>query len=169
MTVVVTSSEFARHITPVGHPEATDRVDVINRALKRSPSLALSWEAPRAATIEELRFCHTEAYLETVLREVGQLLVVAKDLPIRFLSTGDVTICPATFNIASLASGAVLTAVDTVMESDTKQAFCPVRPPGHHATASRGMGFCIFNNVAIGARYIQKKYNLKRVLIVDWD
>lgn len=165
MAIIVTSERFARHITPVGHPEAIDRADVIRMALKKSSSMSLRWVEPRAATLEELLSCHAAPYIERLYREVS---ILPPD-GIRMLSTGDVTISPASLEIASLAAGAVLSAVDAVMEGTENSAFCIVRPPGHHATPSRGMGFCLFNNVAVGARYLQKKYQIERVLIVDWD
>ncbi len=85
------------------------------------------------------------------------------------LSTGDVQICPKSYAIAKLASGGVFTGVDLVMKDIVKRVFCNVRPPGHHACQEVGMGFCLFNNVALGARYAQKMYGVERVLIVDWD
>jgi acetoin utilization deacetylase AcuC-like enzyme len=115
----------------------------------------------RSATFEELRLCHNEEYLRTAQRDVeaGYL----------HLTTGDTDITPNSWELALLAAGGVLNAVDTVVEAKTRNAFCAVRPPGHHATPSRGMGFCLVNNIAIGARYAQKKHGIERVLIVDWD
>jgi acetoin utilization deacetylase AcuC-like enzyme len=85
------------------------------------------------------------------------------------LSTGDTTVSAGSLDAAEFAAGGVLSAVDAVMTGKVKNAFCAVRPPGHHATLTRGMGFCIFNNVAIAARYVQKQYGVQRVLIVDQD
>jgi acetoin utilization deacetylase AcuC-like enzyme len=85
------------------------------------------------------------------------------------LSTGDTAICGASLEVALHAAGAVLNAVDAVVARQADNAFCIVRPPGHHATPDRGMGFCIFNNIAIGARYAQRKHGVERVLIADWD
>jgi acetoin utilization deacetylase AcuC-like enzyme len=85
------------------------------------------------------------------------------------LSTGDANVCEESYDIALQAVGGVLAAVDAVFEKKAKNAFCAVRPPGHHATKNRGMGFCLFNNIAAAARYAQKKYNAARVLIADWD
>jgi acetoin utilization deacetylase AcuC-like enzyme len=78
-------------------------------------------------------------------------------------------VSPDTYRIALLSAGGVLQAIDAVMKKEVENAFCAIRPPGHHAEKSYGKGFCIFNNVAIGAKYIQQKYNLPKVLIVDWD
>jgi acetoin utilization deacetylase AcuC-like enzyme len=85
------------------------------------------------------------------------------------LSTGDTHIGPRSYDVAVKAAGGVLNAVDAVAAHKSKNAFCVVRPPGHHATADRGMGFCLFNNIAIAARYAQKKHGVARALIVDWD
>jgi acetoin utilization deacetylase AcuC-like enzyme len=85
------------------------------------------------------------------------------------LRTGDTMICEASLRVAALAAGSCLNAVDAVIRGDHTRAFCAVRPPGHHASSDRGMGFCIYNNIAIAARYARQKYGLERVLIVDWD
>ncbi len=85
------------------------------------------------------------------------------------LSTGDTQVGPESLEVALKAAGGVLNAIDAVIAGEARNAFCAVRPPGHHATAGRGMGFCIFNNVAVAARYAQKKHGLERVAIVDWD
>src|ERR1035437_3311785 len=116
---------------------------------------------PRAATEEELLLCHTPEYVRTVKHDVesGQ----------SWLSTGDTDITPNSWDVALRAAGGVLNAVDAVVSGRVRSAFCAVRPPGHHATAGRGMGFCLFNNVAIAARYAQSRHALDRVLIVDWD
>jgi acetoin utilization deacetylase AcuC-like enzyme len=87
----------------------------------------------------------------------------------RSLSTGDTRISQKTYDAAVRAAGAVLTAVEAVMDGRARNAFCVVRPPGHHASAARGMGFCVFNNIAIGARHAQRRHRIDRVLIVDWD
>jgi acetoin utilization deacetylase AcuC-like enzyme len=87
----------------------------------------------------------------------------------RHLSTGDTDICPESAAAARLAAGCVLSAVDAVFAKEVPNAFCLVRPPGHHASADVGMGFCLFNNIAVAARYAREKYAADRVLIVDWD
>jgi acetoin utilization deacetylase AcuC-like enzyme len=106
---------------------------------------------------------HQQDYIEIVRQDVKS--------GARFLSTksGNTAICPESFEVALWAVGGILKACDAVMSGDVKNAFCAVRPPGHHATPDRGMGYCLFNNVAIAARYLQEKHNLEKILIVDWD
>jgi acetoin utilization deacetylase AcuC-like enzyme len=163
-TAVVTSKSLVRHITPQGHPESPQRLLAILQELHDVPNI--EWLLPRKAALSELCLAHSREYVALVQREV-----LAQELEpgIRFLSTGDVTICPDSFEMASLAAGCVITACDAVMKQEVKNAFCVVRPPGHHATHDKGMGFCLFNNVAIGAQYIRSLFGIKRVLIVDWD
>ena len=85
------------------------------------------------------------------------------------LDTMDVSVSPKSYDVALQAVGGVLAAVDAVMAGKVRNAFCAVRPPGHHALMDKAMGFCLFNNVALAARYIQKKHGLAKVLVVDWD
>jgi acetoin utilization deacetylase AcuC-like enzyme len=106
---------------------------------------------------------HDRAYIDLVTRELTNV-TGAKEL-----STGDTEVTADSLAAARAAVGGVLNAVDSVMSGRSKNAFCAVRPPGHHATRNRGMGFCIFNNVAIAARYLQKMHGIRRVLIVDFD
>ena len=116
---------------------------------------------PRTATEEELLLCHTPAYLRTARTDV--------EAGRPWLSTGDTDITPNSWEIATRAAGGVLNAVDAVFTGQANNAFCAVRPPGHHANAGRGMGFCLLNNIAIAARYAQRKHGVERVLIADWD
>jgi acetoin utilization deacetylase AcuC-like enzyme len=140
------------------HPERPERFDVVVEALA---PLDLPRVEPRQASMDELLLCHTGDYLGRALADVksGKW----------YLSTGDTDIGPNSWEVALCAAGGVLNAVDAVFGGRASNAFCAVRPPGHHATASRGMGFCLFSNVAIAARYAQKRYGVGRVLIVDWD
>lgn len=162
MTGLLMDPISKRHMTPESHPERPERFDAIKRALEQA-GLAAKMRpiAGRAASEDELAYCHTGAYLRLVKRdfEVGH----------QVLSTGDTHIGPESFEVALHAAGGVMNAVDAVIEGRVRNAFCVVRPPGHHATPNRGMGFCIFNNVAIAARHAQRRHGVERVLIIDWD
>src|SRR5262249_49320682 len=120
---------------------------------------------PQAIEPKMLYLCHSKEYVALVQKECQTL----GQESLALLSTGDVVICPESFDVALLAAGAVVEAIDCVMSGKAKRAFAIVRPPGHHATRDCGMGFCLFNNVAVGARYVQQKYGISRVAIIDWD
>ena len=150
------------HATGEGHPERPARFDAVAQALTDAGHAgAMQHIDSRAVTDDEVLACHTAPYLKMVERDVA--------VGHRVLSTGDTEISPKSLEVARHAAGGALNAVDAIFTGKAANAFCVVRPPGHHATPGRGMGFCIFNNVAIAARYAQKKYGVKRVLIADWD
>ncbi|HVW07203.1 MAG TPA: histone deacetylase [Bryobacteraceae bacterium] len=146
------------HIVPNGHPERPRRWDAAVRGLRDAP---ITEAVPREASPDDLLRCHTATYLQTARRDIQMGLPT--------LSTGDTDVGPRSWEVALRAAGTCLNGVDLVMEGRAENAFCIVRPPGHHATADRGMGFCLLNNIAIAARYAQKKYGLDRILIADWD
>jgi acetoin utilization deacetylase AcuC-like enzyme len=151
-----------KHDAGPGHPERPERYDaVVNRLESAGLLEALSGIEVRSATEDELALVHSRQYIALVEREVAQGR--------RELSTGDTDVGPHSMESAKAAAGCVLSAVDAVFPGSVKNVFCPVRPPGHHASAARGMGFCLFNNVALGARYAQRKHGAERVLIADWD
>lgn len=163
---IVSDPRFLLHRTRKFDVEIPKRVESIIKKLKIEGLMSESnLIRPRFATKEELLLCHTSDYIEKVEEETSSLALNE----LAQLSTGDVIICKDSFEVAKLAAGGVLEAIDQVMEGRFSKVFCIVRPPGHHATASAGMGFCIFNNIAIGANYALQKWGLKRVLIVDWD
>ena len=153
------------HNTGYGHPEQPARFDAVKEGVgitSHSHGDALQKLGFKPASRERILHAHELDYIKTVEREVkgGR----------EILSTGDTNVCPGSWDVAMLAAGAAVTAVDTVFgEKGIKRAFCGMRPPGHHASAGRGMGFCLFNNVAIAARYAQEKYKVAKVMIVDWD
>ncbi len=153
---------YLRHETGIGHPERPERLLAINARL-RSVGLMekLTVIPPRPAGDEWLKTVHTAVHL-------GQLRgKVDRGEP--YADTHDTPICEASYTVAVEAVGGVMAAVDAVLSGEVRNAFCAVRPPGHHATADRSMGFCLLNNAAIAARYIQKRHKLPKVLIVDWD
>ena len=153
---------YLEHETTEGHPETAQRLVTIVQRLKAkglySELLQLS---PRPAGAEWLTTVHTPEYVERANRSCQD--------SVGYLDSMDVPISQRSYEAALMAAGGVLAAVDAVVEGKITNAFCAVRPPGHHAMKDRAMGFCIFNNVAIGARYIQKKHSLPKILIVDWD
>src|SRR5438067_232779 len=161
-TGIVADPFCKMHDTGFGHPERAERFDAVLSALDETGLLAQFTKIEsRDATREELRLCHTSDYLDLAEHEI---LDYATEL-----STGDTLISERSWDVALRAAGSVLRAVDAVMEMKVENAFCVVRPPGHHATRNRGMGFCVLNNIAIGARYAQRKHGVNKVLIVDWD
>lgn len=151
---------YLRHDPGVAHPESAARYLAVLELVGRLPGHWLHLPA-RMATRDELLMVHSEEYLRAVEEDVAQY----RDC----LRTGDTAICSHSLEVASLASGSVLEAVDAVLDGRVRRAFCAVRPPGHHASARRGMGFCLFNHVAIAARHLQRRWGLERVAIVDWD
>ncbi|MCP4268241.1 MAG: histone deacetylase [Candidatus Brocadiaceae bacterium] len=161
MTVVIYDEIFLKHDTGVGHPEnATRVINTIEYLRSSSIWQKLDIEKPRAATREEVSAVHS----------IGQIDQVAE---IAGAGGGyldpDTHVSPDSYDAALYAAGALLTAVDLVMDEKADNAFCLVRPPGHHSTPTKAMGFCLFNNVAIAAKYIQSRYNLDRIVIIDWD
>jgi len=161
-TGLVVSAAFTEHLTGAGHPERPERTAAIVERLEADGLLARARIiAPRPATDDDILRCHTAAYLGVVKKDVAE--------GAQRLSTGDTPLSPRSLDTARLAVGGVLAAVDAVMDGGVANAFAVLRPPGHHATPARGMGFCLFNNVAIAARHVQAKHGVKRVLIADWD
>ncbi|MBU0676633.1 MAG: histone deacetylase [Verrucomicrobia bacterium] len=150
------------HVTGVLHPEAPERYDaIINGLHERGLLEDMRLIEARDVTKDVLISNHTWEYIGRAEMEISS------GAPM--LSTGDTAVCPATWNIALKAVGGAMAAVDAVVNGDVKNAFCLLRPPGHHATPDTGMGFCVFNNVALAARHAQKEHGIERILIADWD
>lgn len=161
-TGIVVSEAYLEHLTGDGHPEQPARVTAIVERLETEGLLARARRIePRAATDEAILRCHAADYLRIAAEDVAD---GAKQL-----STGDTQISARSLDIARLAAGGVMAAVDAVVKGDVRNAFAVVRPPGHHATPKRGMGFCLFNSIAIAARHAQATHGIGRVLIADWD
>ncbi len=142
--------------------ECPQRYDVVLQALNKSSYFpALRPVQSRAATEDEILLCHSARYVAEVRREI--------ESGAKKLSTGDTYLCHDSLKAADYAAGAACVGVETVLAGKARNAFCLIRPPGHHASAERGMGYCIFNNAAIAARHAQRKLGVGKVLIVDWD
>jgi len=151
---------FLAHDTGAGHPERPQRLEAICDHLRRTGTWErLTHREPSPASRETLALVHPERYISLIERACAQGPTALDP---------DTVASPGSWDAALRAAGAVTEAIDAVMEGSLERAFCAVRPPGHHALADRAMGFCLFNNVAIGARHAKRK-GLARVLIVDWD
>ena len=161
-TGLVYHPAYLEHDMGSGHPESPNRLRAIMQQLEQSGTMArLTRIEPRKAEEEWITLVHTPGYVASLNRHAPVSGRVSLD--------PDTSMSPGSLNAAYLAAGGALAAVDAIMATQVDHVFCAVRPPGHHAEAGRAMGFCLFNNVAIAARYVQKKYGLSRVLIVDWD
>ena len=162
-TAIVHHPVFEKHDTGPGHPEKPERYRVVIDALRADADLwkgAVEIDADEARR-SDIQACHTSQHfkhIEEAVRE-GQGYLDA-----------DTMISGASFEAALRAAGAACRGIDAVMEGAADNAFMPVRPPGHHATPDRAMGFCLFNNVGVAARYAQKTFkDIERVAILDWD
>jgi acetoin utilization deacetylase AcuC-like enzyme len=161
-TGFVYSKEYLRHDTGPGHPERPDRlIAVVDRLNQRGVLDRVRQFDPIPASLDWIQKVHPSEYVHTIERRCLEGETV--------LDSGDTHVCKDSYGIALLAAGGVLKAVDEVLQENVKTAFCAVRPPGHHAETRSVMGFCLFNNIAVGARYAQQKYGIDRVAILDWD
>ena len=161
-TALIAPEASLDHRTPHGHPERSGRFQAVRDALEAAGlSVRMLPVEAAAADRESLEACHDPEYIRLAEREI--------EAGRRTLSTGDTHVSPGTLSAARFAAGAVLGAVDTVAAGPARQAFCLLRPPGHHAGPARGMGFCVFNNVAVGASHAIRRRGMERVLIADWD
>jgi len=160
-TLLITHPACLNHLMPAGHPERPDRLRAIERALEdeRFQNLARV-EAP-AASPEVIALCHPMDYVTAIRDATPQNGLAQLD--------ADTSMSPGSFEAALRAAGGAVLAVDEVMTGKARNAFVATRPPGHHTETARPMGFCLFNNAAIAARYAQKQHGLARVAVVDFD
>ena len=160
-TGLITSGTYQNHNTGDGHPEKIDRVTVIIDNFKKLDNKDLVWKKPSKFDRSLLEITHNSDYIN----------FVEKSFPEKGLSflDGDTIVSPGSKDATSDAVGSIITAIDGVQNKDFKNAFCAVRPPGHHAEKNKAMGFCIYNNVAVGANYLINKYKLKKIAIIDFD
>lgn len=160
-TGIVKDKRYLKHSAGVAHPESPERLAAIYEMLN-NPSMTWKFTEiePREATHKEIETIHSPSYVEFIASTAGQRSVYLDP---------DTATSPESYEIARLAVGGVCNAIDSVIDDTVNNAFALVRPPGHHAEADRAAGFCIFNNIAIGAMHAILKHGLKRILIVDWD
>jgi acetoin utilization deacetylase AcuC-like enzyme len=160
-TGLITSDTYQNHNTGNGHPEKIDRVRVVIDNFKKLDNKSLIWKKPSKFDRSLLEITHNSDYIN----------FVQESFPKKGLSflDGDTIISPGSKDATSDAVGSIITAIDGVQNKEFKNAFCAVRPPGHHAEKNKAMGFCIYNNVAVGANYLIEKYKLKKVAIIDFD
>jgi len=160
-TGLVTSDTYQNHNTGDGHPEKIDRVTVVIDNFKKLDNKNLVWKKPSKFDRSLLEITHNSDYIN----------FVEKSFPEKGLSflDGDTIVSPGSKDATSDAVGSIITAIDGVQNKDFKNAFCAVRPPGHHAEKNKAMGFCIYNNVAVGANYLINKYKFNKVAIIDFD
>lgn len=160
-TGIVRDERYLDHMMDPGHPESPERLKVIYQMLEDPEMKGIFQEVkPRFATREELEMNHTPKYIDLIASTAGK--------PYYRLDM-DTSTCAKSYETALLAVGGLLELIKAVMEGRLKNGFALIRPPGHHAERDRAMGFCLFNNVAIGAYDAIKRFSLERILIVDWD
>jgi len=159
-TGLVIDPRYQEHDTGYGHPERAERIAALLPAVDPQ-ARGLTPIAARLATGDELALVHDGAYVEEVAATEHERPWFAFD--------ADTPTCPRSYATARLAAGGLLALLDAIMRGEVDNGFAFVRPPGHHAERRRAMGFCLFNNVAVGAEYLRRQHGLRRVLIMDWD
>ncbi|MEM8550465.1 MAG: histone deacetylase [Verrucomicrobiota bacterium] len=162
VTALFTHPDCLEHETGPAHPERPERLVALVDALENtSLGNAVSWYRPDPADRSWIAATHDPGYIRFI--EEASLSALGP------VDGGDTPVSQDSYHAAMLASGAALEAVDRVLRGEYRNAFCMVRPPGHHALGAQAMGFCLFNHVAIAARYAQRHYGLERIFILDWD
>ena len=160
-TGLITSDTYQNHNTGDGHPEKIDRVTVVIDNFKKLDNKKLIWKKPNKFENSFLIKTHTSKYIDQVNKSFPKK-------GYNFLD-GDTIVSPGSKDASKDAVGSIITAIDGVQKKEFKNAFCAVRPPGHHAEKEKAMGFCIFNNVAVGANYLIEKYKYNKIAIIDFD
>ena len=160
-TGIITTDTYLDHNTGQGHPERADRVSAVIESLKKFKNKNLIWKKPSTFDRKLLEITHDNNYVNQVEKSFPEKGLVFLD--------GDTIVSPGSKQATLDAVGSIIAAIDGVQSKEFQNAFCAVRPPGHHAEKNKAMGFCIYNNVAVGAQYLLDKYKLNKVAIVDFD
>ena len=160
-TGLITSDTYQNHNTGEGHPEKIDRVTAVIENFNKLDNKNLVWKKPSSFEQSILIKTHTKDYIKQVNLSFPQS-------GLKFLD-GDTVVSPGSKDATKDAVGSIISAIDGVEKKEFKNAFCCVRPPGHHAEKEKAMGFCIFNNVAVGANYLIEQYKYKKIAIIDFD
>jgi acetoin utilization deacetylase AcuC-like enzyme len=160
-TLLISHPAFLEHLTPLGHPERPDRLRAIERALEAERFQTLARSQAPLASLETIALCHPMEYIIEVREASPREGLIHLD--------ADTAMSPGTFEAALRAAGGAVHAVDEVLTKKAANAFVAARPPGHHAETARPMGFCLFDNVAIAARYAQQRYGVASAAIIDFD
>ena len=160
-TRLYTHPIYLEHLTPPGHPERPDRLRAIEKVLDDDAFADLDRKQSPVGDEATILLCHPESFLEKVRKSIPEEGIRAVD--------ADTSVSPRSWEAALAAIGAANAAVDDVFSGEADNVFVAARPPGHHAEKTTAMGFCLFNNAAIAARYAQKKHGAERVSIIDWD
>ena len=160
-TGLITSDTYQNHNTGDGHPEKIDRVTAVIDNFRKIDNKELIWKKPTKFDQSFLINTHSSEYIDLVNKSFPENGLAFLD--------GDTVVSPGSKEATKDAVGSIITAIDGVQQKEFKNAFCAVRPPGHHAEKDKAMGFCIYNNVAVGANYLLKKYKYSKVAIIDFD
>src|SRR3569833_4530689 len=160
-TLLLSHHACLDHLTPNGHPERPDRLRAVERALEDEKFQTLAREQAPMAELDIIALAHPRDYVEQIRQASPDKGLFGLD--------ADTVMSPGSFEAALRGAGGAVYAVDEVFAKQAKHAFVATRPPGHHAEKATPMGFCLFNNVAVAARYAQKKHGAERVAIVDFD
>jgi acetoin utilization deacetylase AcuC-like enzyme len=160
-TLLLTHRASLDHLTPPGHPERPDRIRAVDQVLSESRFAKIVREDAPEGTLDLVRLCHDEHYVEELRR-------IAPDKGLIYLD-GDTSMSPGTWEAVMRGVGGAVAATDAVMSGAVDNAFVATRPPGHHAEINKPMGFCFFDHAAIAARHAQRKYGIARAAVVDFD